>query len=1151
MSASLFDSLARGLAGLLDPVVRVVEEPALLQRLLAELGVPPDTDTNELLQALAAVAELRRDIDALGAQELPSFESIAAVLDAAGDAFEALRRLEQQGPLAALEGLGRELVDLLVMAFLEPRCPPARPAAALLTLLEPADERQGNEPVVQDGRLVRDIYRLDRWHLDQLPALLKDPLAVLRAEYGHALATAADAHAMADKLFPRLLRLLRALGISCRYGFDPDDAAFLGDAAPLVAHALIVYVDDPLYGAADSGIVLALSAAGEGDLGLVISPFGTIATRTSAGPWKIAVDLGAGIGVVAWGRHGVTLLASPGTVEAKGSASATLATSDALPAYVIGQPDGARIEVGGARLGLDVALSEGHASLAMAADVTTATVVIAAGGDDGFLAEILPAGGMQAKGDLGLAWSGDKGLTLRGSAALEATLPVGLSLGGVTLSALTLALRPQDADVAAEVSASVSASIGPFSAVLDRIGIAGLLSFPPTGGNLGVANLDLGFKPPSGIGLSVEAQGVVTGAGFLFHDPAQKVYAGAMQLSLHETVTVKAFGLIATRMPDGGPGYSLLVFITAEDFRPIPLPMGFRLTGIGGLLAVNRTFAEDVLRAGLKNHTLDSVLFPEDPIRNAPQILSNLNRVFPPADGSYLVGPMAQLEWGTPTLLTAQIAVVLEFGARLRLLVLAQIAAVLPEPKNDLIRLQLDAVGVVDFDQGTAAVDASLYDSRLLRKFVLTGDMALRLKWVAPPTFAMAVGGLHPAFNPPPNFPKLERIAINLAAGDNPRIRCEAYFALTGSSIQFGARAELYASAAGFSIQGEIGFDVLIQRDPFAFLAEFYAQVQLKRGSTNLFKVRVEGALAGPRPLHVKAKATFEILWWDVSIRVDRTLVSGEPPPLPAPVDVLPLLLATLDLAGSWIARLPAGQQQGVTLRGRPDLAGEVLLHPLGRLTVSQTVVPLGMDISRFGDAAPAGARRFTIGRVNPDGQTESPEVVRDFFAPAQFFEMSDDEKLSRPSFESLPAGVSLGAEGVAISASPDDWLEVPAIEFETIIVGQEPDGGEPPPPPDLYRLTGVLLGRQARFGAAANSRLRRTGQAKYRTTSVAKHRVAKEGWSIVATDDLTVQAAPGVDGTRPASYSEAEQALRQLRREQPDRAGDLTILRLSEVGGP
>ena len=159
--------------------------------------------------------------------------------------------------------------------------------------------------------------------------------------------------------------------------------------------------------------------------------------------------------------------------------------------------------------------------------------------------------------------------------------------------------------------------------------------------------------------------------------------------------------------------------------------------------------------------------------------------------------------------------------------------------------------------------------------------------------------------------------------------------------MQFGARAELYASASGFSIQGDIGFDVLIQLDPFHFLAEFYAQVQLKRGSTNLFKVRVEGALAGPRPLHVKAKATFEILWWDVSIRIDKTLVGGEKPPLPEPIDVLPRLKEALGNPGNWVGQLPAGQRPMVTLRAKPRPATEVLLHPLGTLTVKQSVVPL------------------------------------------------------------------------------------------------------------------------------------------------------------------------------------------------------------------
>src|SRR5262249_24404381 len=152
----------------------------------------------------------------------------------------------------------------------------------------------------------------------------------------------------------------------------------------------------------------------------------------------------------------------------------------------------------------------------------------------------------------------------------------------------------------------------------------------------------------------------------------------------------------------------------------------------------------------------------------------------------------------TPPLITANLALVFEIGARRRLLILAQIAAILPRADNDLVRLLMDAVGVIDFDQGTSSLDASLHDSRLLRKFTLTRDMALRLTWEVSPTFALAVGGLHPPFTPPPAFPKLARIAINLSSGATPRLRCEAYYALTSNTVQFGARAELFASAAGF-----------------------------------------------------------------------------------------------------------------------------------------------------------------------------------------------------------------------------------------------------------------------------------------------------------------------------------------------------------------
>jgi len=422
----------------------------------------------------------------------------------------------------------------------------------------------------------------------------------------------------------------------------------------------------------------------------------------------------------------------------------------------------------------------------------------------------------------------------------------------------------------------------------------------------------------------------------------------------------------------------------------------------------------------------------------------------------------------------------------------------------------------------------------------------MRLKWSGSPNFALSVGGLHPAFNPPPGFPKLERIAINLSSGDNPRLRCEAYFALTSNTVQFGARAELFASAAGFSIQGEVGFDVLIQFDPFFFLAEFHAQLQLKRGSTNLFKVRVEGSLAGPRPLHIKGKATFEILWWDVSIRVDKTLVAGERPPSLEPVDVMPQLKAALRNPANWKGQLPDGQRPMVTFRATPGNSTGVSLHPLGTLTVKQGVVPFNLDISKFGQATPAGARRFTISGATIGGRSQTTQPVKDFFAPAQFLDLSDGEKLSRPSFESMTAGIVFGSDEFVFTDDSSDWLEVPAIAFDTILMDKQANTSRPSSSTDRYQLSVAHLNTQARFGAAGASDLRRTGKARYRTT-VGKYQVAKDSWNIVATADLAVQPVPGVEAGASVSYSEAAQALQTLEQFHPA-TGSLHILRLSEL---
>jgi hypothetical protein len=1133
--------------------------------MLAILGwdLPPGVEDIGL--AGLDVARVRDRIDNLtetrsreDASDLETAAAIAEVLGALAEAFEGIEEISrslQAAPdyLSATE-IGDQffprLADLLFIQAVGSAAPAAVPLGILLGVFEfkpmPAD------PAIFQVEHIRQAVRWDRFSL-----LFTDPTGVLHDVYGwgttdfngNVLVTNIGRlldYFSADIALERLRRQVEE-----QIAGHPIPEA---DAEPGVQ--LHISIGKGLgFDAFDVGVILfplRESNPGDADGGIGLSPF---ASGTSETEFPLSDTLSLVLSSLADLQGGLTLILRaggtpellPGLFElpdevtpptsfglALRSASSSGERSALFSAPVISA------EAAAVTLGFSITVGNGL-NPTLSAGIEDGRIRLASDSSDGFLAAILPQDGITTTLDLKASWSQREGLRIQGGAGLSTSIVLRQQLGPLLLDTLDLAITARSDALIATVTITGAAIIGPITARVESIGAAAALRFQR--GNIGNADLSVQFKPPNGVGLSIDAT-AVTGGGFLEFDPEKGQYSGVVQLNLEGGIAVKGIGMIATRLPGGSKGYSLLIIITAEGFQPIPLPMGFRLTGIGGLLAVNRTFSEDVLRAGLKNHALDSILFPQDPIRNAPQILSSLNQVYPPADGHYLFGPMMQIEWGTPTMVTAEVALVLEFGARLRLLVLAQIASILPNPENDLIRLQMDAVGVVDFDQGTAALDATLHDSRLLQKFVLTGDMALRLKWTAPPNFTLAVGGLHPAYNPPPNFPKLERIAINLASGDNPRIRCEAYYALTGSSIQFGARAELYASAAGFSIQGEIGYDVLIQRDPFAFQADFEAKVQLKRGSTNLLMVKVEGALAGPRPLHIKAKATFEVLWWDASIRIDRTLVEGEMPPLPSPVDVLPLLLDALRQPGSWTAHLPAGQRPMVTLRGRPETAGVVLLHPLGQLTVSQSIVPLDMDISRFGDAMPAAARRFTISTVSLGGMTQAPAL--EFFAPAQFFEMSDADKLSQPSFESMKAGVSLGSTEFDFSASPTDWIEVQAIQFETIIAGQQQDGGGPTPLEDLYKLNTVRLGQQSSFGAAANSALRHTGTAKYRTTAD-KHRVAKEGWSIVATDDLTVQPAPDA---QPASYSEAQQALRRLRRQDPAKAAGLKILRLSEVQG-
>src|SRR5262249_28521420 len=155
-----------------------------------------------------------------------------------------------------------------------------------------------------------------------------------------------------------------------------------------------------------------------------------------------------------------------------------------------------------------------------------------------------------------------------GHAGLEATLPVNRSVGGLTLDEVVLGLKVSD-NAMLEALVSGSARLGPVAATITRCGVA--FEIHLANGNVGPFTVSTAFRPPSGVGIQIDA-GPVSGGGFVAIDTAAGRYSGALNLRIYD-IAVSAFGVIDTKLPDGRKGYSFVILISAE-FTPIQLGLG-------------------------------------------------------------------------------------------------------------------------------------------------------------------------------------------------------------------------------------------------------------------------------------------------------------------------------------------------------------------------------------------------------------------------------------------------------------------------------------------------------------------------------------------------------------------------------------------------
>ena len=1073
----MIDQLASALARMLLPLRAALDDPASFEALLSSAGWPPeDRPATAALEAVGEALGIGDDLDTLlslgdgeptPAEVLLAVEAGAAVLRRLTELADATPQEWEQTFAAAVDALPPPLDD--TASLMEALADVGR---ALVT-----DWIDDSLPVLaavlRAAGVIRPSVGDSRPHaldVDALLALLHDPGGQLveASAWGEPLRLdqVHDALLAAGSLLPLPLAVEPVdRAIAERYwGVDVDppsqvrqyrltivDSALVADRG-LDADVAVVVVPVPEGPDADpapTGLLLAPIAGAGASVDLALGDAVTVSVDAAAAydgstglvlrPRLLADDPGADPDT------------PPGLVVDQEPEAPTLDLAVGLSSvsgvWRLGAADGPRLEVRGWMLGVGIRPAddgvEPYLSLAPAEGID---LVIAPGDGAGFLGFLL-GDGVTVTVDLDLDVSAS-GVAVNGRAGSAFTIPLDLTIGPLVLDAIGVAFEADAAGASLAATLDAGVALGPVALAVEGLGLALVLEAAPDGGGtLGPLDLSLALVGPTGVGVAIESD-AVSGAGYLAVEGDR--YIGGVSLQIL-AVAIDAFTVLDSALPDHPADYALLATLTAR-FPSLPLGFGFTLNGLGGLLALNRGIDAEALALGLRTGAADAVLFPDvdyaDPgaVRD---LVAQLDAYFPILDGNTVVGPVAEIGWGSPTIITGQLGVFVSLPQAV-IVVLGSVQVNLPTKDAPLISLTLDTLGAIDLGEGSLLVSASLYDSTLLGFISLSGDAGAYVATRGTPYFLLSIGGYHPGFTPPGFVPAVlespRRISADVPIGVGVSAVLDAYLAVTSNTVQAGGRFELEASTEVLNIEftatGWFFFDVLVQFSPFLVLVDAGAGCTVTANDSELMGVDVTAHLEGPDPWYATATASFRMLGFKVTLDVE---VGSRAAPEVAPrVDVLALMAAQLDEPSAWTTEpaLASPLGLGILLAGTTSTS---VLRPDETLVVRQSVAPLERTLERLGELIPeqtlvrVTSVEMLAGDQSLAGVTRSEAL--DWFAPSHYERMGPQKRLDAASYEQMPAGVRLGSDDLVVPADAKDRVAGTST-YETDV--WEPSPGRP-----------------------------------------------------------------------------------------------------------
>lgn len=535
----------------------------------------------------------------------------------------------------------------------------------------------------------------------------------------------------------------------------------------------------------------------------------------------------------------------------------------------------------------------------------------------------------------------------------------------------------------------------------ENLGISFDINFLKPDGSLGDYEFSGSFKFPDGIGISIETP-VVKGAGLISYDKSEGTLFSALSLEVLKKFTVGCIVDADLGVKDGHC-FSLVALISTSFSPGIPLGMGFSLNGVGGCLGLNRMYDADAVSGGVRSGVFGSVFFVDNVMNHLTEMKTAVKQFFPEKKKQFFLGVLCKICF--EPVVTCEFGLLIQAPNPMSIGIVGALKVRVGD--TNLIKINVYFFGDIDFDKGLR-FDASIVDSEIVG-LKLEGDMAFRLFWGGPyKGFGLSIGGFHPAYKPEEGLkfaPNMRRLSLSLNY-DIVKIKLETYLAVTSNSFQIGAHLDLQVGWKKFGLIGYAGFDALFVFKPFRFSFSLEVGVAVMVGSAKLFSVDLALSVEGPAKWRVKGKAYFTVLF--IPVKCDFSLAWGDSPKEERKAIIAvwkDVLLPELLRDNNWITSSAEQNNDGK----EKDENAMLTLQPNDTFSFNQSAVPFDYPMDLCNDALPEDYTSFRLKKVsiivdNEEFSLETSYLNNDF-APSLYKELSNEERLSNPSYESVTSG--------------------------------------------------------------------------------------------------------------------------------------------------